>query len=153
MNNSSNNESECIICMDNTKELLISNSYCECKIKWHNSCWDKYLKSTNSPKCPTCRKPLNELLQYLLPRPTAPLRLSDNLQIVQGNITQQIEHITLTLQSLQQVVQERLDEINLEQQQHQHQQSPENKKKRQLQALLLIFILIGISIGIYKIVI
>ena len=66
MNNSSNNDSECIICMDNTKELLINNSYCKCKIKWHRICWDKYLKSTNSPKCPTCRKPLNELLQYYI---------------------------------------------------------------------------------------
>jgi hypothetical protein len=150
MNNSSSEDPECIICMDNTKELLISNSYCDCKIKWHNSCWDKYLKSITIPKCPTCRKTINILTERFLPTPTVPE--------VQQNITQQIEHITLTLQNLQQVVQERLDEISREQQpqqqqRQQQQQQPENKKKRQLQAFLLILILIGISIGIYKAVI
>jgi len=150
MNNSSSEDPECIICMDNNKEPLISNSYCECKIKWHTSCWDKYLKSITIPKCPTCRKTINILTERFLPTPTAPL------PEVQQNITQQIEHITITLQNLQQVVQERLDEISREQQppqQQQQQQQPENKKKRKIQGILLLFILIGISVGIYKSVI
>jgi hypothetical protein len=155
-------ENECIICMDNTKEILINNSYCACKIKWHRTCWDKYLQSTTTPKCPTCRKPLNELLQHLLPRPTAPLE--ETQPIIERNIIQELERITITLSNLQQSVQERFNEINTEniislqqnqiiREEEREQQAPDIKKKRQLQAIILLLFLIGISIGIYKAVI
>ena len=172
---SANNDIECIICMDNTKETLITNTYCDCKIKWHNSCWDKYLKSISPPKCPTCRKQLYPLEQPLLPPASAPTLNTSGLQQITS-----LEQVNIrdTLNAVQNIIQELMDEYTrqqeqtyqgqqqLQQGQQQEQQeqqeyqeiqaetnttrrfselNPQDKKKRILQALFLTLLLGAIS--------
>lgn len=47
---------ECIICRDNGLESLIDNTSCNCKYKYHNSCWIDYVHSQKTVKCLMCRK-------------------------------------------------------------------------------------------------
>jgi hypothetical protein len=51
---------ECIICKDKGDEPLQNNSACECKYKYHNSCWTYYSNTMPNIKCLICRKTINK---------------------------------------------------------------------------------------------
>ena len=46
---------DCIICQDRGVEPLKDNTSCNCKFKYHSSCWIDYVHSTIKTKCPICR--------------------------------------------------------------------------------------------------
>jgi hypothetical protein len=49
---------ECIICQDIGSEPLQDNINCNCKYKFHSSCWIDYIHSRDKVICPLCRKDL-----------------------------------------------------------------------------------------------
>lgn len=50
----------CIICQDNTDDVLYNNIDCSCNYMYHKECWDKYKLSINYIKCPMCRQITNK---------------------------------------------------------------------------------------------
>jgi hypothetical protein len=47
---------DCIICHDKGSEPLYDNTKCDCKYKYHTSCWIDYANSIDNLKCVCCRK-------------------------------------------------------------------------------------------------
>jgi hypothetical protein len=149
-------ENECIICMSNTNndnDKLIKNTYCKCKLLWHISCWDKYLKSTENPKCPTCRIPINPLQEPLINQ-------NHTLLEQNTNILEQIQHISIIINQLQETInnneitQEHIENHTQEQEQRQlfSELSSNEKKKRMIISFILLIICGIVSFGIFKIV-
>jgi hypothetical protein len=59
---------ECIICKDLGSEPIQNNTHCNCKYKYHSSCWIDYIHSKNKLTCPLCRI---DISNKSLPKPTS----------------------------------------------------------------------------------
>lgn len=54
-NNTYNDDNSCIICLEDTGELL-ENFFCDCKFKFHAECYKDWLVKSKSRKCMVCFK-------------------------------------------------------------------------------------------------
>jgi hypothetical protein len=78
---------ECLICKDTGSEPIIDNTKCTCKYKYHNTCWNRYVKSKTPVLCLLCRAPLSTYEMSSLPQ--IPYRYNNTHRTLEQQITYQ----------------------------------------------------------------